>query len=412
MKFDIIVVGGGAAGTMAACVAADQGMHIGIIESNDILGKKLLATGNGRCNFTNDYMSISCFRTDSDFGKMEQILQCFPKEQTLEWFTQLGIIPKIRFGTGYYPLSMQASQVREAWEIACRQRQIHVFYHTRVLDIAAEQGQFCIMTNNGKFYSSSVIVTTGGYASPKTGSDGSLFPVYQQLGHTILSCVPALVPLISKDPMFPLVQGVRTDGRVTVIYGNDSFTDRGELQFTKEGISGIPVFQISRYVAKLLQQQQRVTVECDLFPDIPEDAFQTILYQRFYEMGWYKTCREAMVGMLPDKLIQGLFQRCHISLDENAASISKGELKQLQSACKHLSIFVVDTKGFAAAQTTAGGISLNDVTESLESKHIPGLYFAGEVLDVDGICGGYNLQWAWSSGYVVGQAASSRKDIL
>jgi len=410
MLYDVLVIGGGAAGIMAACAAADQGSHVCILEGNDILGKKILSTGNGRCNFTNDTMSEEFFRTDSGREQMTAVLDAYTKEDVLTFFQEIGIVPKIRFGTGYYPLSMQASQVRMALELVVKSKRIHVEYGFLVSKLLKQQSCFRAISKDGTSIDGGCcIVTTGGSAAPKLGSDGVGMVFAKAFGLHIIPPTPALVPLLCKEKYFKRLQGVRTEGKVSVTIGQQVYSDLGELQFTKEGISGIPVFQISRYVSKYLLEHKECTVSMDLFPYRNEVELMSALQKRFYENGWYKTCYEAMIGMLHDKLIQCLFQICGIPEELPATEIKKGQLRKFVTLSKAFTVTVVDTKGFAFAQTTAGGISLQEVDCKLQSKKVPGLYFAGEVLDVDGICGGYNLQWAWSSGNVAGTAAAMER---
>lgn len=411
MSYDCIVIGGGAAGIMAACTAGNQGKSVLILEVNETVGKKILATGNGRCNFTNDYMGIECFRTDTDFQKMESVLNRFTKDDTLSFFEEIGIYGKIRFGTGYYPLSMQASQVRDALVLALKKRQISIVYNFKCIKIEKTDFGYRAISTDGKKYSGKTcIVTTGGYASPKTGSDGALYYYLKKNGIKTADVVPALVPLKCTETFFKSLQGVRWEANVSVSHNNNVISNQGELQFTKEGISGIPVFQISRFIAKDLLTQKKCTVQIDLYPDFSKEVLKEQFEKRFYDEGWYKTSHEALIGIMNDKLIDVLLELSGIDKTESASSISESQLKSLLRLCKNFSITVCGTKGFEFAQTTAGGIDLTAVSDDLESLDHEGLYFAGEILDVDGICGGYNLQWAWASGYVAGLAASFERE--
>lgn len=411
MSYDIMVIGGGAAGLMAACTAADSGKEVILLEANDSLGKKILSTGNGRCNFTNDYMGEECFRTDSDHQKMKHILESFSKDDTLAFFEKMGVCPKIRFGTGYYPLSMQASQVRDAFCYAVKKRNITVVTNFKCKTITQHASGYKAVSEEGKsFTGTKCIIATGGLAAPKSGSDGAMFHFLKASGFKTKDVVPALVPLKCRENFFKKLQGVRWESQVS--YKNAEsrcISNQGELQFTKEGISGIPVFQISRFIAKDLLHKKSCEVQIDLYPDFSQETLQKLLEMRFYEEGWYKTNREALVGLMHDKLIDVILQEAGIPSEQMASSISEGQLRSIIRLCKKFTVTVTDTKGFEFSQTTAGGIDLSSVSSELEYVGYPGLYFAGEILDVDGICGGYNLQWAWASGYMTGRSASDER---
>ena len=247
-------------------------------------------------------------------------------------------------------------------------------------------------TEVGNFHAKRLILATGGCAAPKTGSDGSGFILARQLGHTIVSPVPALVQLRAEEPFFKSISGVRTQARVTILIdGKPAASDRGEVQLTDYGISGIPVFQVSRYASRACRERRRVQAVLDFLPEYSMKEAEALFAQRNREHPRWSG-EELLAGILPKKLAVLL------------AKQGKGHQAQI---CKNWTITIKDTNGFDQAQVCAGGVSVKEIRpDTCESRLVSGLFFGGEVMDVDGICGGYNLQWAWSTGYLAGRSAA------
>lgn len=383
----IIVIGGGAAGLMAAVMAARNGAAVTVLEQNDTIGKKLLATGNGKCNLTNVKQEPAFYRgTDPLFAL--KAMSGFPMRDTLKFFTQIGIYTKNKNG-GLYPYSEQASAVRDALRMEAEHLQVKLKTRERVLKIE-QAGRFQVTTQSYTYETDRVILAAGGAASgiPGSGMDG--YHLAASLGHTIVKPLPALVGLRGVGNYFQKWAGVRFESAVT-LYADDVplITERGEVQFTDYGISGIPVFQVSRFAVRALEEGKRVLVTLDFMPDFTEQDLLVFLENRM-EQCPYKTISETMIGLFPQKLIS-LFDTELKSLAELA-----GKLKKFP-------VIVKSAHSMEQAQITCGGVSTAEIDAStMESRIIPDLYFAGEVVDVDGACGGYNLQWAWSSGALAG----------
>ena len=247
-------------------------------------------------------------------------------------------------------------------------------------------------------------------AFPKSGSDGSAYPYIEQFGHTFTDMVPALVQMKAKQSFFKSIAGIRSDILIR-LYIDRQFVceDRGEVQLTEYGISGIPSFQVSRYAAIALKHRQKVQAVLDFMPALSDMDLQQELYTRLTSLHG-KTAEEALIGLFPKKLIPLFLKENQISLHDPSDQIPAKQIKKLSDYLKNVTIDITDTKGFDAAQCTAGGIRTKEIyADTLKSRIVSGLYFAGEVIDIDGMCGGYNLQWAWSSGYVAGTHAACDK---
>lgn len=431
--WDVIVVGGGAAGLMAAIHAAREGAKVLVLEHMERPGKKLLMTGNGKCNFTNEAL----FNFDEPQGEAacEQYyhgtcpafvlpaIKKFNITSTLNFFEELGVVSTTRRG-GYYPKGGQASGILAAMLMECGRlgipikceigiRSIHKAEKNckSIEDITVDaDGKFVIETKSGTYISRTCILATGGKSYKKTGSDGSGFLYVERLGHPIQDLVPALVPLQSGLAFFKKVAGIRAEIS-TKIYIDDEekACESGELQLTDYGISGICVFQISYLASHALKHGQKVLVELDFLPELTEEQVRTQIQTRakcvYAEK---KTMEQCMLGLFADKLGTALLEEADIPLSQLSRKLDRTQAERLVKHIKHFSVPIAATRSFEQAQVTAGGVDTAQVrADTMESKLVPGLYFAGEMLDVDGICGGFNLQWAWSSGAVAGMSAAT-----
>lgn len=418
----IVIIGGGAAGMMAAITARRAGAHVVILEQKDRVGKKILSTGNGRCNFTNTYQMPDCYRSQNESFPWK-VVEAFPAEKTVAFFDELGIYAKDR--NGYlYPNSDQAASVLDVLRMELARLQVEVHTEERVRKITPDgKKHFQICTETGVWQADAVIVTAGSKAAPNTGSDGSGYELARQLGHKIIPVVPALVQLQCKEKFYKTLSGVRVQGKVSVVSGNDRTLngkqgdgrnggkllaeDTGELQLTGYGISGIPVFQVSRYAAYALQEKRSVTAVLDFLPELSEKEVYE-LFQKRIRNHPERTPEELFTGLFPKKLSQVIIQEAGLIRQKACGTFQKKEISRLVSLVKAFRTEVTKTNSFEQAQICAGGVDTCELNSStMESKKVPGLYFAGEIVDVDGICGGYNLQWAWSSGYVAGRSAAS-----
>lgn len=401
----VAVIGGGAAGMMAAITSAREGARVTILEHKDRIGKKILSTGNGRCNFTNTYQTPACYRSDNrDFAW--NIIQKFNVEKTISFFKELGIYPKDR--NGYlYPYSDQAAAILEVLQIEVAKLDICVMTEINVLDIQPVKRGIRITTDKKTITADSVILACGSKAAPVTGSDGSGYQLAKLFGHRIVPVLPALVQLRCAEKFYKSISGVRVQGTVE-IYADDIFlaSDTGEIQLTNYGISGIPVFQVSRYAAKALYKKQSVTAVLNFMPDMNKEEFLLFLQERI-TLCPYKTLDEFFTGVFPKKLCELWIRLSRLPKEMRVSDLSGEQLEKLVLLIQHLRTHITETNSFEQAQICCGGVDTTEINpDTLESNYVPGIYFAGELLDVDGICGGYNLQWAWSSGFVAGKEAA------
>lgn len=407
-KRDIIIIGAGASGMMSAILCGQRKKRVLILEQKDKVGKKLLATGNGKCNYTNIEQHKHCYHS-KDLSSTMKILNEFNVKDTLAFFQEIGIYPKIK--NGYcYPNSQQASSVVEALKIQLSDLNIEIECNKKIQSIGKRKEIFIIKTDKEIYESEKVIIATGGKAASKLGSDGSGYQLAKGLGHTMITPMPALTALKCKETYLKNLAGVRTDGIIKLYWdGVRKAEDKGEIQLTNYGISGIPVFQVSRFGAEGLLFKKKVTAQLDIMPNMELEQLEAELIRRFRKKS-KQTALEAMTGLLNSKINAVLLKEVNILADEKANIIAEEKIKKLAEFIKRMILHITDTNGFEQAQVTAGGIPLSEINiKTMESIKTKGLYFCGEILDVDGICGGYNLQWAWSSGYLAGKNASSYK---
>ena len=402
--YDVIIIGAGASGLMAAAAAASKGARVALLEHKDDIGKKILATGNGRCNFTNTDMSVNKFHGSK--ALIKNGLSQFNYSDTICFFKELGI-PAYDNAGYIYPNSRQAASVVAAFRMELMRLHVDVKTGINITDIkpADDRTGYCIQTDKGSFKSQRLIIACGLTASPKLGSDGSLFRQIEALGHHIQKPLPALCGFSCDGLNFKKITGVRCDATVaSVIDGKMTEQNTGELQLADYGISGIPVFQISSLMSRALNKGQRVEVIIDFLPAFSDDELNGYIKDRSITTTDNRSLNEMLNGLLNNKLLLELLHKSGVSPDKKGRLLTDDDCKSLTRSIKHTVVSVKKPRGVEFAQVCAGGICTKEIdVRTLESKIHPGLYFCGELLDVDGICGGYNLQWAWTSGYIAGE---------
>ena len=400
MKYDVIVVGGGPSGMMAAITAARNGNKVLLLERMEKLGKKILATGNGRCNLSNSYLDEHCYRGEQPSFPY-RMLEEFGLPELIRFFESLGMLMTEIQGY-YYPASFQASTVSDVLIGKIRSLPVQVVTEFEV-ESADKKEDTCRGYGQGKDdEGKNLILAAGGCAQEKLGSNGSGYRLARGFHHRITDTFPALVALEGKGNYFQQIAGVRSVCSLTVYANGGKIAgEKGEVQFTKYGISGIPVFQISRYAIDALRRRKKVSVILNLMPDMPtlkETA------EVFRKSCGYKNTEEFFQGFLNKKLVYGILTRLGIRPDVPIRKLPEKDFRRILRLIRKFEIEISGYKGYDMAQITAGGVSTKEVIAgTLESKWLRGLYFTGELLDVDGTCGGYNLQWAFTSGYIAGR---------
>ena len=402
---NVIIIGGGASGLCAAVMAAKNGATVRVIEHKDRVGKKILMTGNGRCNLTNEDISPGKYYSD-ETGFAWQVISNFDLENTFDFFEYSGITYKSK--NGYiYPRCAQASVVLDLLRAKCRELGVRILCDMDVEKINYDDHNFTIYANEQILKSDRLILALGGKSYKKTGSDGSGYKLLKNTPHKFSPMLPALTGLISKDDFFKMIAGVRCDGKVSFFINNKNFyCETGEIQFTEYGLSGIPVFNGSRYISQALNKKEKCCVSIDLFPEKSEDEVRLLLKEKIKLNPGY-IISEQLNGFLNKKISLCILKILKINQNKPSCDISENEIRIITEKIKNLKTDIINVKSFDTAQITTGGVLTKDISpDTLESKFIKGLYITGEMLDVDGMCGGYNLQFAWSSGALAGKNAA------
>lgn len=391
----IIVIGGGASGIVASIFAKRDNNEVIVLEKNNKCLKKLLITGNGKCNYFNDDFNVSHYYSDCD---LSSIINDSNKAKVLDFFSSIGVVPKVKNGY-YYPNSSQSYSVYNSLLKEATLRGVQIVYDCKVLNIVKDGTGFVVHTSNGDYACDKVIVSTGGKSYPKTGSEGDGYLFGESFGHKVVNVVPSLVGLVSDDKFIKSLSGVRCDACVSL--GNKS--EIGEVQFTDYGLSGICIFNLSNVFDKSgivkINFLYNFVTDFDGFCKFFDDV-------NFKVKG--RSIGELLEGYLNYNIVNVVLKKCGIDFSCSWNDCNK---KKLFDNLAFFSVNVVGTRGFDVAQVSRGGISLTDIDiNTFESKIVPGLYFTGEVMDVTGDCGGYNLGFAFLSGMIAGESAGDFND--
>ena len=404
----VLVVGGGAAGMLAAIIARRQGVEVTILERNPRIGKKILATGNGRCNFTNINTDVSYYNgKNSKF--VYSALSQFDVFRTIDFFEELGIAHKIEEQGKVFPMSDQASSVLDVLRYELHRLGVNILCNSYVKRIHSIEGKFRLDLDNGTTVEGDrVIMATGGKAMPSSGSDGNGYDLAKQMGHSIVDIFPGLVQIMLEGSFFNQIQGVKFVGTAELLMNNKSLArDRGDILFANYGVTGPPILQISRKAGELLLQKKNPTLKISIIDTMSDDDVKNLIEKRFSKAKG-KKIEFSLVGLINKRLIPVILKEAGIaSLKAPVQTLSKKERDSIAEILTDWRFKIRGTKGWSSAQVTAGGVDTREINpNTMESKLTKGLYFAGEVIDIDGQCGGFNLQWAWSTGYVAGYNAS------
>ncbi|HEX37518.1 MAG TPA: NAD(P)/FAD-dependent oxidoreductase [Candidatus Cloacimonetes bacterium] len=406
-EFDVIVIGGGASGLAAAISSARRGAKTAILERLSRVGKKILVTGNGRCNFSNTSLKKKKYHgTDPAF--IRYTFSQFGGGQIVEFFEELGILHKEEEDGRIFPRCDQAGAVLDVLRYECQRLEVVELCDREVSTLSKQDGKFEVHVQNGeKFVSDRVIVTAGGKSSPQFGSNGSGFALAQKLGHTVVEPFPTLVQIKLDDGFLNHLKGIKIEARVS-LYASENLIDtqEGEILLTDYGISGIPALQLSRFVHHPELKGMHLTLHIDQFPELQFHDLKKLIIERFQKLH-YKTIQDAMIGLVNKRMIPPILSFTKIDKKMICDELNSAQIDALIHQLKDRRFKINGTLSWRDAQATAGGVATKEIDErTLESKIVPGLYFAGEVIDIHGDSGGYNLAWAWASGYMAGLHAA------
>lgn len=407
----VIVVGGGAAGMMAAITSARNGHKVTLLEQNEKLGKKLFITGKGRCNITNaSDMEMLFSNVVSNAKFLYSAFYGFDNYQTIAFFEELGLKTKIERGERVFPASDKSSDVISVLQKELKKLGVKVLLYTKVEEILEENGHTkgVIVRKDGKkeiFIADAVIIATGGISYPSTGSTGDGYRFAKDIGHTVTKLYPALVPFEIEETFVKELQGLSLKNvELTLFSGKKKlFNSFGEMLFTHFGISGPLVLSASSYISDLIQKQP-IIVELDLKPALSEEQLDARVLRDFKELQ-NKQFKNGLDKLLPQKLIPIIVELSGIEKNKSINSVTREERGRLVNILKHFRMHVKGLRGYNEAIITKGGISVKEINpQTMESKMVKGLYFVGEVLDLDALTGGFNLQIAWSTAYLAGMS--------
>ena len=394
------IIGGGAAGMVAAIVAAKEGMEVTVFEKNERVGKKILATGNGKCNLSN-----LVFGTDRYYGrneeKLQKIFRVFSPWDTITFFEDMGLMIKEK--NGYlYPYCEQAAAVLDVLRMQLEKEGVRIITNAPVYsaDYQEDKKCFVLKAGNEEKEFDRLILACGSPASLKKGEGMDGYALARAFGHDFVQIVPGLCGLRSDESFCKALAGVRAQAKITLLINDEEVANEtGEVQFTDYGVSGIPVFQISRLAAYACKRGDKVQVKIDFFPEreAAEYAFMTKLR---YESQKEKTLENYMTGILNKKINMVLIKSVGCKPNMTAKEAGIGKINEIMELARSFILHITEPGDIENAQICAGGVDMAQISTEMESALIKGLYFAGEMVDVDGKCGGYNLQWAWTSGYV------------
>ncbi len=396
----VLIVGGGAGGMAAAIAAARLGADVTILEKEDKPGRKLLATGNGRCNLTNvDGTDKAYHGRERAFA--ENVLEGFSVQETRAFFRELGLYTTVENGR-VYPYAGQAETVLHVLLRELSRLGVRIKCGEDVLAASKLKNDpfFHIQTRTWEYTANALVLACGTAASlGKKQLPANGYSLAASFGHSLVPTVPALVPLKVAEAGKLAFAGVRIPGRVTVFAdGAELAADTGQLQLTENGISGIPVFNTSGLAARALLAGKKVTAELDFLPQLGEEETAGLLRELGGGSGCLLDARETLRGLLPERLVRSIFR---------SFAGYEPSIEELAERIKHFPLTVTGTAGEGHAQVLSGGVPTSEVAaDTLESRLVPGLFLVGEMLDIDGICGGYNLQFAWSTGILAGRAAA------
>ena len=400
----VAIIGGGASGLVCAIEIKRRNpqMPVTLYEANPRVGKKILATGNGRCNLTNMTAHKQGYR---NMGFARYALEEFTPRSNIEFFNSMGLFTKEDNCGRVYPLSNQASSVLDALRLTAERSGVNIVTDTHIDNAERRKDGFSVC---GRVYDN-LVLATGGKAAPSQGSDGSGYKLLRQLGHRVTVLAPSLVQLETENRQYPKqLKGVRCDCEMSLVTdGKLTVQKKGELLFADYGLSGIVSMEMSAYISPhLAKGGSKPTVYTDFVPSMSGE----VMLESIKALDGEMRIEDVLSGFMPRKIGQVILKETGINSQAKLSEIKCGKLRELVAVCKGFGFVVTGTKGYDFAQVTSGGADTRDFDrETMQSKKVRGLYCIGELLDVDGDCGGYNLNWAWSSGRLAAKSITEQK---
>ena len=402
----IVIIGGGISGFTSAINAKTNNNEVIILEGQDKPLKKLLITGNGKCNYFNEEFIFSKYHSFNE-ELLKNIISLENKNKILTFFKSIGIIPRIKENY-YYPYSNQAISVKNSFLKEIENKNIKLKLNSYVKDIKKENDKFLVYYNDDVLVCDELIISTGGKSYPKTGSDGSGYNLSKKLGHTINKTLPALVGLKCKEPFLKKLNGVRSNATVS-LFVNDKLikSEIGEVQFTNYGLSGICIFNLSSIASRSINENKKVKISINFLDKLKiknKKSFQEFILSSEYNFKKEKVSY-FLDNLLNYKLTNVILEKTKIERNKLVSKLSDNEINMLFENLFSFTMNIIDTNNFESAQITSGGVSLYEINPlTFESKIVSNLYLTGEVLDIDGDCGGYNIAFAVLSGILAGES--------
>jgi len=417
---DLCILGAGPAGLMAAVHAARNCASVTILEANPTAGRKLLITGGGRCNFTHvgspDQTANAFENSPAAKGAvrperfLRHSLHEFPPDEVRDFFRSRGLPDRVEPDGCVFPASDQAVEVRDLLVAEATRLGARIQYQTKATEILACDEGFTIHAEDRRIQASRVILATGGLSYPQTGSTGDGYRFARELGHTVIPPKAALAPLVTREKWVNELAGVAlADVKIRTILGKRALVVAGNMLFTQRGLGGPAAQDLSRYLTdELFESHQGIPIEIDILPALDEMETNRLL-QKHFQAQAKRTVANVLSEFVPRQLSQTLCRIAPCSHDTQAGQLPSENRRQLVHAIKRMTLTVTAIESIAKATVTRGGVSLAQIdSKTMESKVLRGLFFAGEVIDVDGPCGGYNLQMCWSTGALAGRSAARR----
>lgn len=405
----LVIVGGGAAGMLAAIVAADRGHLVTVVEKNEKLGKKLYITGKGRCNITNACAAEEFFQNVNSNSKfLYSSYYGFDNQSAMDFFEELGLKLKTERGNRVFPVSDHSSDVIKALSDGMKKRNVKIMLNSEVEDVIVNESGFSsvVLTDGSKISADACFIATGGISYPSTGSTGDGFRFAKKIGHTVTELYPSLVALKTEEPFVKNLEGLSLKNVEVMLTKHGApkgkkniYSAFGEMLFTGRGVSGPVILSASSYAAKFLAKGEQLTLHIDFKPALTYEQLDARIIRDFEEMK-NRQFKNSLGNLLPVRLIDVIISQSGISPDKPVNSIKKEERRRLVELLKDFTLTITESGSFNEAVITKGGVKTDEINKAtMESKLVKGVYFIGEVIDCDAMTGGFNLQIAWSTAY-------------